>query len=224
MIGTLLGKSPDGTFVQGPIPGIGGPFHTAGEYFHAWALNTKFGMDPGRLEAACGPLTNEIIPSVDGFKAAIQGLAESFSIANNGPFPLCHGDFGHNNIVVNDQYQVLGVIDWETAFAAPWEVFAEFPLTLSMTPAKMDAPWNYDEQGNPKDEELLQQALDQRHYVEAVRKAEAAAGLRGNQLISRSLQDSRRQNLIAAMRLFNSGKPGWYGKLVDVFLESEKAK
>ncbi|KAG9232261.1 hypothetical protein BJ875DRAFT_515019 [Amylocarpus encephaloides] len=154
----------------------------------------------------------------------IQGLAESFSIANNGPFPLCHGDFGHNNIVVNDQYQAIGVIDWETAFAAPWEVFAEFPLTLSMTPAKMDAPWNYDEHGNPKDEELLHQVLDQGLYVEAVRKAEAAAGIWDEQLISRSLQDSRRQHLITAMRLFNSGKPGWYGKLVDVFWEGEKAK
>jgi len=85
-------------------------------------------------------------------------------------------------------------------------------------------PGNYDEQGNPKDKELLQQVLDQRHYIEAVRKAEAAAGIRGEQLISRSLQDSRRQHLIAAMRLFNNGKPGWYGKLVDVFLEGEKAK
>jgi len=100
MIGTLLDKIPDGTFVQGPIPGIGGPFHTAGEFFHPWALNTKFGMDPNRLQAACGPLANEIIPSVEGFKDAIQGLAESFSIANDGPFPLCHGDFGHNNIIV----------------------------------------------------------------------------------------------------------------------------
>lgn len=196
-----MAKIPTGHLSKALSQEIGGPFHTAGEYFHAWALNAKFGMDLNRLQAACGPLANEIIPSVNGFKDAIQGLAESFSIANNGPFPLCHGDFGHNNIVVNDQYQVLGVFDWETAFAAPWEVFAEFPLTLSMTPAKMDAPWNYDEQGNPKDKELLQQVLDQRHYFEAVRKAEAAAGLRGEQLISRSPQDSKRQNLIAAMRL-----------------------
>jgi hypothetical protein len=216
-----VGKNSDGTYIQGAIPGIGGPFETATQYFYAWAEKSKFGMDHERLKMACGSLADEIVPSVNGFKPGFLNVAARLSVNDTGPFPLCHGDFGHNNVVVNDQYKVLGVIDWESAFAAPWEVFADFPLTLSTTPAKMDAPWNYDENGVPKDEYSREQLRDQEIYVEAVKKAEAEQGMLNGPLISKSLRDSRRQNLIAAMRIYSNGKPGWYGKLVDDFLDCE---
>jgi aminoglycoside phosphotransferase (APT) family kinase protein len=54
--------------------------------------------------------------------------------SNHGPFPLCHGDFGHKDVIVDDESRALGVIDWAMAFAAPWEVFADFPLKFSMVP------------------------------------------------------------------------------------------
>lgn len=58
---------------------------------------------------------------------------------DNGPFPLVHVDFGHNNIVVNEQYRILGVVDFEGAIAAPWTM-AEYPLTVRATPVPMDVP------------------------------------------------------------------------------------
>jgi thiamine kinase-like enzyme len=93
-----------------------------------------------RLLQACRGLEHEIIPSIKLFKPAILELAATLSVNNTGPFPRCHGDFGHNNIVIDDQYNILSVIDWEMAYAAPWEVFADFPLTLTMIPRAMDAP------------------------------------------------------------------------------------
>ena len=104
------------------IPGLGGPFNTATQFFEAWAAKVEFGMPDERLRAVTGQFATEIIPSVVSFPKSISNLANRLSIRDHGSFPLCHGDFGYNNIIVDDKYQVLGVIDWESAFAGPWEV------------------------------------------------------------------------------------------------------
>jgi hypothetical protein len=167
MIGNIVGKNSDGTYQQGPIPGIGGPFNTATEFFKAWAAGTEFGMTVERLQAASGQYADEIMHAVRTFPTSVSDLAEELSTRDHGPFPLCHGDLGHNKIVVDD-----AMIDWEMACAVPWEVFAEFLLNLSMVPQPIDAPGNHDEEGNPVDAESLQWLADRRSYVTAVRQAE----------------------------------------------------
>lgn len=117
-IGTITGINPDGTYQQGSIPGLGGPLDIATDFFKAWATHA----------------------SVGSFKPLINDLADRLSIRNEGPFPLCHGDFGHNNMIFDDEWRLLGVIDWESAFAAPWEMAAEFSLTPMTIPRAMVAP------------------------------------------------------------------------------------
>jgi aminoglycoside phosphotransferase (APT) family kinase protein len=39
---------------------------------------------------------------------------------------------GHNNMVFDDEYNLLGVIDWEAAYAGPWELFGEFPVSTPL--------------------------------------------------------------------------------------------
>lgn len=63
-------------------------------------------------------------------------------------------------MIFDDRWRLCGVIDWEMAFAAPWEIAAEFPLVLTMTPRAMDAPWKHDEMGNTKDAENQQKLVD----------------------------------------------------------------
>ncbi|KAK0100468.1 hypothetical protein ONS95_008418 [Cadophora gregata] len=216
-IGTIVSINRDSTYQQGPIPGLGGPFDTATEFFKAWAAKVEFGMSDEQLRAASGPYAAEIIPSVSSFAKAINELAGRLSIRDRGPFPLCHGDFGHNNVIVNDRYHILGVIDWESAFAGPWEVFADFPLTFQTVPPAMDAPWNYDEEGSPQSTDLIQKFADQKAYMAAVRQEENRND--GISLcLSEALGDSRRRQLATAMRLYQNGKVGWYSKLIDEFL------
>jgi hypothetical protein len=107
------------------------------------------------------------------------------------------------------------VIDWEFAFAAPWEIFADFPLNLSVVPAAMDAPCLYDERGDPKDSKLAQKLADQRTYVAAIKHHEeqTTAGSR----LSAVMEDKTRQHMAAAIRLFEDGKAGFYSKLVHQF-------
>ncbi|KAJ5544074.1 hypothetical protein N7494_005353 [Penicillium frequentans] len=215
-IGTILRLNEDGSFEQGPIPGIGGPFETATEFFQAWAVKVEFGISEAKLREAAGSLADELSISASSFMSSVATLAGKISVQDNGPFPLCHGDFGHNNMIFDDNYKLLGVIDWEAAYAGPWEMFGEFPLSLSIIPPDMDATWNYDENGFPKDAESVQR-LD---YVTAVIEKEEEMCVCGGHRLSFALQDSRRQHLATAMRLYRRGKPGWYSKVIEKFSQA----
>ncbi|KAF7510071.1 hypothetical protein GJ744_007175 [Endocarpon pusillum] len=90
MIGTILSINTDGSYQQGPIPGLGGPFNAATQFFETWAAKVRFGMPDERLRAACGQYATEIIHSVETFPKSICDLANRLSLRDHGPFPLCH--------------------------------------------------------------------------------------------------------------------------------------
>ena len=102
------------------------------EYLQAWAKVAKYPHSAVFINKSCGELGDEVAASTFAFPSKLGGMAAAIPCRNRGPFPLVHVDFGHNNIVV-------GVIDREHAFDAPWETMY-FPLTLSTTPKPMNAP------------------------------------------------------------------------------------
>ncbi len=55
------------------------------------------------------------------FHDKLEELAASIPMRDHGPFSLFHTDFGHNNIIIDDDYNALGFIDWEYACSVPWE-------------------------------------------------------------------------------------------------------
>ena len=120
-------------------------------------------------------------------------------------------------MIFDDEYKLLGVIDWEAGFAGPWEISGEFPLTLSIVPPDMDAPWNYDEKGYPKDADDLQRVADREDYIAVVAEKEREMGLTEGYRLSMALQDLGRQHLATAMRLYQRGMPGWYAKVMERF-------
>lgn len=122
-------------------------------------------------------------------------------------------------MIYDNEYKLLGVIEWEGAFAAPWEISGEFPLTLYIVPPPMDAPWNYDENGCTTDPEDLQRLADREQYIATVVDKEKEMGLSDEYCLSIALKDSRRQYLATAMRLYQRGKPGWYSKVMEPFLD-----
>lgn len=46
----------------------------------------------------------------------------------DGPFRLTNRDFGAHNILVNDDFAIVGVIDFDGVMAAPLEVVAQYPV------------------------------------------------------------------------------------------------
>lgn len=217
-IGTIKHINEDGTCEQGPIPGLGGPFDTASKYFKAWSAKSDFGLSDERLEQAAGEYAAEVKQSVSSFRKSMSELADRLSIHDNGPFPLQHGDFGHNNVIVDADYRVLGVIDWEFASAVPWEIAADFSLNITSVPRAMDVPWNWDEQGNPLDVETRDLLKKRREYVEMVVREEQAQGDRPSDLrLSTIMQDPARRDIATSLRLYRYGKAGFYAKLIDEF-------
>lgn len=214
-IGAIVGKNKNGTFKQGPIPGIGGPFKTAPEFFRAWAAKTKFGLTDEGLRAQSGQYYDEVVGQVASFPHFVSGLAEKLATTRpKGPFPLFHGSFGHNHIIVDDQYQILGIVNWTAAFAAPWDIFGQFPLGLSIMPIEMILPTQHEKGVWPKDVELDHRLECRKIYVDAVRKVEREME-DSTCLLSTILTDKTRQPLIKAMSLFESGKAGYYANVVN---------
>ena len=210
-IGAIV-RLEDGTYDLGPLPGLGGPFSTVTEYLKAWAKTARF-PHLSRAKEGCGEYCDEIVAQIADFPDKLQDLAASVSARDLGPFPLFHPDFGHNNIIVDDDYKILGVVDWEHACSVPWECIY-FPVTLLVVPALMDAPWNYDENGIATDEETRSLIDEQAGYVDLVKQAERSKGL--SSLLSTTLANKANQDLAYAMKLYTEdGKFGFYAKILD---------
>ena len=66
------------------------------------------------------------------WKAAAWLLRQSvptMTIEENihGPFPLCHLEFHYNNVLVDQDYNITGLLDWSNAQTVPIERFAIVP-------------------------------------------------------------------------------------------------
>ena len=170
----------------------------------AWAENISF---PG-MEGA----DDEAKASIVDFPPRIKAIAANIPIRNHGPFPLVHDDFAHNNIVVDDAYNILGIIDWEHASSMPWET-VYFPLTLSVLPPPMMPAWMY-ENGVPKNEKTRVRISERQDYMDEVCRVEKREGL--SHSLSAALGDEAGQQLAYAMRLYaHDGKHGYYSKILD---------
>ena len=137
-IGSVI-RNPNGTYDVGPFPRLGGPFSTATEDLQAWAEHAQFCGGTDGLKERCGDSGEEILQGVLAFPRRISEAAGRIALRDNGPFPLVHPDFLHSNIIVDDSWKPLGVIDWEYAQSAPWET-VEFPIMLRRCSQPMDAP------------------------------------------------------------------------------------
>lgn len=57
-----------------------------------------------------------------------------------GPFPLLHMDIGTQNLLVDAEYNIVGVVDWEMAQTAPWAAHHyQYPFPPADDPADMAA-------------------------------------------------------------------------------------
>ncbi|KAI9803260.1 MAG: hypothetical protein M1825_002051 [Sarcosagium campestre] len=72
-----------------------------------------------------------------------QALPSMISEAHmRGPFPLCHMDLHYNNVLIDDAFNITGVVDWSDAQTAPVERFVVSPefVTFPGLKAEENAP------------------------------------------------------------------------------------
>ncbi|KAK4868590.1 hypothetical protein LT330_006792 [Penicillium expansum] len=149
----MVAKRNDGRYEIEAIPGLGGPFDTATEYFAAWGEHTKFPeSEVWMRDHLPEEYADEIIASTGDYPRRIKEQRFDITVRNEGPFPLRHTDFLHSNIIVDAEFNVLSIIDWENAGTVPWER-VEFPTFLIKLPPALDFPWKYGADGKPLDDD-----------------------------------------------------------------------
>lgn len=55
-----------------------------------------------------------------------------YGSSTSGPFRLANRDFGAHNLLVNEEFDIVGVIDFEGVMAAPIEVVAQYPTLTEL--------------------------------------------------------------------------------------------
>lgn len=213
----MITKRADGAYDIDPIPGLGGPFETAADYFTAWANSVKFPLNAAKIRAYSPPhIADELVTSIQRFPDRMKENLGRIIVRNEGPFPLYHPDFLHSNVIVDEKYNILSVIDWENAGTVPWEM-VEFPLFLYTVPPPMDLPSNYDSEGKPVDSKSRQRWEERDEYLQSVKEAERDNSLYDDSL-SAMLASRTSQNLATALKLYvDPGKIGFYRRVLDEF-------
>ncbi|KAK2051006.1 hypothetical protein LY76DRAFT_557687 [Colletotrichum caudatum] len=210
----------DGGYESGPIPGIGGPFDTAAAFFEAWADKAKFKLDEETITQMMqrGPISaGEMVRITDEFPSQIKSMANLLPFRNEGPFPLCHDDFLHSNIMVDEaSFNVTGIIDWEGACTVPWGLVT-YPEFIQVMPRAFDLPQHYDQDGYPLKESVREKRCEQRDYVEMVKSVEGE-----DNLLSTSLSNNLNQALAYSYGAFTTGKLGFYDRVVTELKKGTK--
>jgi len=103
------------------------------------------------LRAASGQYPAEIFLFLSSYPQTSSELAGSLPIRDHGPIPLCHGSSSHNNIVVGDEYQVVGEVEWE-AMRGCWR----FPLDSFSSLISHGCTTEYNEKGCSRVADLAQ--------------------------------------------------------------------
>ncbi|KAI1173436.1 kinase-like domain-containing protein [Nemania sp. FL0916] len=80
----------------------------------------------------------ELHPNDEQWRAACHILETAVpriivEAAMHGPFPLCHVDLHSGNLLLDDDYNLRGVIDWNQAQTVPVERLAVFPETSAFS-------------------------------------------------------------------------------------------
>lgn len=221
-IGSIYKRS-DGTYDVGPFPDLGGPFETATAFFKAWASRAKFPFSEEYIRKCMGDgPVEEVLSSITNFPNDVKAIAGSLSAHDDGPFPLYHPDLYQHNIIVDNDYKVLGVIDWQNACTVPWEII-EFPLFLTTVAKAMDAPWNYDQNGQPNNPATQLRWTERAEYVQMVQAAETAK--QKDTILSETLGNSDIQGLAHAIKVYHDpGKMGFYDKILEPFKKTQAGR
>ena len=112
---------------------------------------------------------------------------------------------------MDDDYKVLGVIDWEYAQSGPWEM-VHFPTCFMADPVPMGpSEWSGDA-GIPDWLKVVFKEMEE--YVDVVRQTERAKDL--SSTLSAVLSDPAGQDLAFALRLYTvDGKHGYYVRILE---------
>ena len=131
-IGSLQFGEKDNEFSIGPETVTGkGPWKSSFAYYNDIAEH-----------ALISSASNDEVNSRHSFAVPIvfKGLVTRFCSDDTGPFSLTNRDLGFHNILVDDDFNVVGVIDLDGLMAGPKEVVGQFPVLSGLEPPAPGIP------------------------------------------------------------------------------------
>jgi hypothetical protein len=126
-IGSII-RDGSGSFVVGPLVETGsGPYGSAAEFYADYpvALKESFGH-----EGASGQ--DELIQAFTSLAASFGRPATPGDDSIQG-FALANYDLNPNNVLVDREFNVLAVIDWDTVITAPDAALYRFPFLMGIS-------------------------------------------------------------------------------------------
>ena len=135
-----------------------GPFSTSVEYFSWRAKQASTAQQTWKSESPDAALKSDFVCWL------FQQAAPLLSKRNNGPFPLMHPDLWGQQLLMDMEYNVHGVIDWDETSTVPWLEFCAYPGNLKLAIHRIE-----NAQYNPK---VLASIINrQDHYRRELRRA-----------------------------------------------------
>ncbi|KAI1080869.1 hypothetical protein F5B20DRAFT_579688 [Whalleya microplaca] len=122
-IGSLCYSEDTSSFFIGPDIQTGrGPWKSSTEYYrdltdHLLKNTVSCLNEKNRKETPC--LTLPML---------LNHLMNLYSEERDGPFRLNNSDFGAHNVLVDDDFNIVGVVDFDGVAAAPLEAAAQYPV------------------------------------------------------------------------------------------------
>ncbi|KAI1299030.1 kinase-like domain-containing protein [Xylaria venustula] len=120
-IGSLYyDKDKDDFYIGREIETGRGPWTSSADYYRDLADvlmkedATRYYRNPEKEKYFCAPLL-------------LSHLMSIHTKVNKGPYNLINRDFGPHNVLVDNEFNIVGVIDFDGVFAAPPEAVAQYP-------------------------------------------------------------------------------------------------
>lgn len=176
-----------GKLSTAPIEGLPhpGPFPDTVSYFGAVAQgrlrNVREGSDHGgdSPDTASESRWTElgILVFID-----IVRNTEIYSPGSFGSsFHFSHMDLGTQNILVDDSFNFLAIIDWEFAQSAPWEV-NHYPMPFPLVSSSVELEFILNDSGHIAYQNVRRQAMSRKLYREGFLDIERRLRLGGREL------------------------------------------
>ncbi|KAI2463405.1 kinase-like domain-containing protein [Annulohypoxylon bovei var. microspora] len=125
-IGSLYYSEDTSSFFIGPDVETGkGPWKLSTDYYYDLADNLLKNT-AARCSEKAKNSPSFILPTL------LNHLLGIHSEERAGPFRLVNADFGAHNILVDDDFNVVGIVDFDGVRAAPLEAAAQFPVLSCM--------------------------------------------------------------------------------------------
>ncbi|POR33096.1 hypothetical protein TPAR_06722 [Tolypocladium paradoxum] len=157
-----------------------GPFSSAAEYFTAVGDAAISKLDLSDTDPKGSSMSFTKLGAFV-FRDIVNNTALFEDSDTDGRFPLSHMDLGTQNILVDDNFNFLAIIDWEFAQTAPWQV-NHYPMPFPLLGSEAEIEGILRDPNHLAHRNVSRQESTRRMYIQKFRDAEMELRQKGRSL------------------------------------------